>query len=88
MQLQAPVVVVVLKMNHVGKHQQSENSPNFGVLVHDGALAEVGNYKDALARIVQNLASLWVQQYRLASMSSTRGWQKSFLGHGGISAAV
>ena len=49
------------------KHQQSANSPYFGALVHDGALAEVGNYKDALAGIVQNLARFQVKWYTLAS---------------------
>jgi hypothetical protein len=47
------ILVVVLKRNHVGKHQQSSNSPYFGALVHDGALGKVGIYKDALAEIVQ-----------------------------------
>jgi hypothetical protein len=61
------VVVVVLKRNHVGKHQQSANSPCSGILLHDGALAEVGNYKDALLATVQNLSSHRVQGYTLAS---------------------
>jgi hypothetical protein len=51
----------------VGKNQQSANSPYFHVLVHDGELVEVGNYKDALAACVQNLASHQVQGYILVS---------------------
>jgi hypothetical protein len=59
--------VVVLRKNHVGKYQQSANSPSSDVLVHGGALAVIGNYMDALVRIVQNQANHRVQGYTMAS---------------------
>jgi hypothetical protein len=61
------VVVVVLRRIHVGKYQQSGNSPSFGFLLHDGALVVAGNYTCALVAFIQNQANLQVQGCTLAS---------------------